>query len=164
MCKLNQLFSVNVEACEPSHFYRAFTIIGMLIAVVGSGSTRANLIAFGGNQFTLPEQADQLKVYFSVQIVFHKFGSVLGSVLVPILKEDIKCFGQADCYPLAFGTTSLAMLIGFLIFFSGRLFYLRKPPSGNMFVRVSKCVMVRESSKKLRFFLSIISRMESQKN
>lgn len=110
--------------------------------MVGAGSMRANLIAFGGNQFKIPEQADSLKLYFSIQIIFHKLGSVLGTLVVPIVKEEVKCFGMSDCYPLAFGVTSIAMLIGFALFFCGRSFYLRKPPSGNMFVKVCKCIIV----------------------
>lgn len=123
--------------------YRTFTIIGLLVAVIGSGSSRATLTAFGGNQYKLPEQADQLQRYFSLQIFFIKLGSFTARFTNPILKEDVKCFGMNDCYPLAFGTGAIAMAIGFLVFLSGKSFYTHKPPAGNMLVRVSECVMVR---------------------
>lgn len=61
----------------------------------------------------------------------------------PILKEDVKCFGQDDCYPLAFGGAAIGVLLSFIVFMCGSSFYTRKPPGGNMLVKVSKCVMVR---------------------
>lgn len=117
---------------------------GLLIAVIGSGSTRANVTAFGGNQYQLPEQTKQLTLFFSLQIFAIKLGSLTGRLMNPILKEDVKCFGQNDCYPLAFGAAAVGVFISLMLFLCGSSFYIRKPSSGNMLVRVSKCVMVRD--------------------
>lgn len=117
----------------------------MLIAVVGSGSTRANLIAFGGDQYTEPEQAEGLKLYFSIQIFFLKTGSLLGRFANPILKENVKCFGMNDCYPLGFGAPAIGMIVAFLLLLSIKSIYVRKPPSGNMLVKVIRCMMVSEN-------------------
>jgi dipeptide/tripeptide permease len=108
-------------------------------------------MAFGANQFQLPEEAEQLKLYFSLQIFALKIGSLFGRFFNPILKENVKCFGMNDCYPLAFGTPALAMTIGFLLFSCGKSFYVQKPLSGNMLVKVTKCMMVRNILK----FISI---------
>lgn len=62
----------------------------------------------------------------------------------PILKGNVKCFGSEDCYPLAFGAPAAAMVLAFLIFICGHSSYVKRPPSGNMFVKVSKCVVVRK--------------------
>lgn len=118
---------------------------GLLVAVIGAGSTRANITAFGGNQYKLPEQSKQLALYFSLQIFAIKLGSMTGRLMNPILKEDVKCFGQNDCYPLAFGAGFIGMSLALILFLSGYSFYIRKPPGGNMLVKVSKCVMVRVS-------------------
>lgn len=126
--------------------FRALTLTGLLIAVIGSGSTRANITAFGGNQYQLPEQKSQLTLFFSLQIFAIKLGSLTGRLMNPILKEDVKCLGQNDCYPLAFGATAIGLVFSLVIFLSGRPFYLRKPPGGNMLVKVSKCVVVRVSA------------------
>lgn len=116
----------------------------MLIAVVGSGSTRANLIAFGGDQYKASDQADDLKMYFSIQIFFLKTGSLLGRFANPILKENVACFGMTDCYPLGFGTPAVAMIIAFLLLLTIKTSYVRKPPSGNMLVQVIRCMMVSD--------------------
>lgn len=121
-------------------------MVGLLIAVIGMGSTRANATAFGGNQYQLPEQTKQLTLYFSLQIFFIKLGSLSGRLTNPILKEDFKCFGQNDCYPLAFGAIACGMILSFVFFLCGKSFYVRKPPAGNMLVKVSKCVVVSVSA------------------
>jgi dipeptide/tripeptide permease len=113
---------------------------GLLIAVIGSGSVRANLTAFGGNQYKVPEQEESLKLYFSIQIVFLKIGSLMGRAINPILREDVKCFGMDDCYPLAFGIPAIAMITALLIMLSGKKFYIQKPPSDNIFLKVCCCI------------------------
>jgi solute carrier family 15 oligopeptide transporter 1 len=123
--------------------FRFLTILGFVLAAIGSGSIRANLNTFGANQFKLPEQADQIKLYFSLQIVFLKTGNLLGQFTSPMLREKVKCFGSDDCYPLAFGTASIAMNFIFLTFYCGKSCFVTNPPGGNMVVKVSRCVGVR---------------------
>jgi solute carrier family 15 oligopeptide transporter 1 len=137
----------------------------LLVIVVGSGSTRANLLAFGANQYQLPEQAEPLKLYFSLQIFAHKIGTVLGTFFNPILREDVACFGMIDCYPLTFGMAALAMVLTFVILLCGKSFFVLKPPSGNMFVEVSKCIMV-SADRYLNAMKILIEvyRLESHKN
>lgn len=122
--------------------YRALSITGLLIATMASGTTRANIMTFGGNQYQLPEQADQLKLYFSLQIFILKFGTLIGQLVLPILKAEVECFEMDSCYPLSFGSASLAMMLGFIILLCGKSWFIQKPPTGNMLVNVSKCVMV----------------------
>ncbi|XP_037045545.1 peptide transporter family 1-like isoform X2 [Bradysia coprophila] len=132
---------VSVGSIEQLHLpTTAFTIVGLLIAVVGSGSTRANLIAFGGDQYEASDQGEELKLYFSIQIFFLKTGSLLGRFVNPMLK-NIECFGMSDCYPVGFGTPAIAMIVGFLLLLTVKSSCLRKPPSGNMLIKVIRCMM-----------------------
>ena len=117
---------------------------GLFISVIGSGSTRANFTAFGGNQYRLPEEAKKLTLFFSLNIFCIKCGSLMGRLFFPIVKEEVKCFGMDDCYPLAFGITAVAAALGFFLVLIGKPFYVIKPPSGNMLVKVFKCMMVRK--------------------
>lgn len=114
--------------------------------VMGSGSTRANLSVFGANQYKLPEQASQLSYYFSLQYFVLKCGSVLGRLISPILRQDIKCFGMNDCYPLSFGVTASVMFTGMIILVCGSSSYVKVEPKGNMLVKVIKCVVVRKKT------------------
>jgi solute carrier family 15 oligopeptide transporter 1 len=117
-----------------------FTLIGIFIAVIGSGSVRANLTAFGGHQFKTPEQADLLKHFFSAQLLFLNLGSLLGRITNPIVREDVKCFGMSDCYPLAFGLPSMAMVAALVILVSGKSLYTHKTPTDNIFLKFCACI------------------------
>jgi solute carrier family 15 (oligopeptide transporter), member 1 len=110
--------------------------------IVGSGSLKNNLNSFGGSQHKLPEQKVQLEQYFSIQYFGVKMGSMLARVIFPMLREDVKCFGNGDCYLVTFGLPALIMIFGTVIFLSGSSQYVRKPPSGNMIVRMAKCIKV----------------------
>lgn len=114
-----------------------------MTVVFGSGCTRPNLTAFGANQFKLPQQSKQFEQFFTMQIFMIHFGSLIGRLIAPVLKEDVNCFGSEDCYPLAFGSAALAMVVGFFLLLSGRSSYVRQAPSGNMLVRVIKCIWVK---------------------
>lgn len=125
--------------------FRALTITGLLISVVGVGMTRTNLMTFGMNQYTIPEHTNQLKIYFSLQIFVLKFGQLIGQLLIPIIRTEVHCFGQNDCYPLAFGSATVMMVIAAILLLSGKSLYIQKPTSGNMLVKVTKCMLVRVS-------------------
>lgn len=119
------------------------SVIGLLATVVGSGGLKSNLNTFGGNQFKLPEQTEQLSYYFSIQYFALKCGSTIARAVFPILREDVKCFGMNDCYPLAFLLPTIAMFTAFLTLVFGRKTYVKESANGNMFVKVIGCVTVR---------------------
>lgn len=113
------------------------------MAVIGSGSTRANVTAFVGNQYQMPEQTKQLTLFFSLQIFSIKVGSLFGRFMNSILEEDLQCFGQKDCYSLALGIAAVVMIVSLLLFLGINSHYIRMIPGGNMLVNVSKSVMAR---------------------
>jgi dipeptide/tripeptide permease len=115
--------------------------------MIGSGSLKNNLNAFGGSQFNLPEEKLQLEKYFSVQYFGVKCGSFLARVLFPMLRGDVKCFGKEDCFLLTFGIPMVIMMLSTALFLIGRNRYVKRSPNGNMLVKVIKCVKVREREK-----------------
>jgi solute carrier family 15 (oligopeptide transporter), member 1 len=133
-----------VEKLLASFFikFSVFSLIGLIIAIVGVGCIKCNSNTFGANQYKLPEQATQQALYFTLQYFCMKSGSIIGRFFNPILRSDVNCFGMNDCFPLSFGVPAIAMLVSMLIFIAGRSHYIRKPPGGNMFVKVCKCVFV----------------------
>lgn len=125
-----------------NYTFRVFTIIGLFLMVTALGSIRANLSVFGANQYKVPEQAGQLSFYFMLQYFFLKAGTVLGRFVNPLLKTEVNCFGRNDCYALPFGLVAVVMLSGFFILVLGNSFYVKKPPSGNLLLRVCRCIFV----------------------
>lgn len=131
-----------MKLCFKNLGFRLFSCIGLMLMIFGAGSLRVNINVFGANQYKVPEQLRQVSAYFSMHYLILNCGSVLGRLVTPILRKDVKCFGRDDCYSVAFGVTALMMFAALLILKSGNSSYVKKPPSGNMLIKICKCVMV----------------------
>lgn len=119
------------------------TLVGLALIALGSGGIKPCVAAFGGDQFKLPEQADQVATYFSLFYFAINSGSLISTSITPILREDVNCFGDDSCYSLAFGVPGVLMCVSILIFIVGKFMYKIVPPSGNVVVLVTKCIGVR---------------------
>lgn len=119
-----------------------FTMIGLALVALGSGGIKPCVSAFGGDQFKMPEQIKQMTTFFSIFYFAINLGSFISTTITPILREDVHCFGQDQCYPLAFGLPAVLMIVSIVVFVAGKSLYKIKAPAGNMLVTVSKCVGV----------------------
>lgn len=135
--------------------FRLLSFVGLFTIVIGSGGIKSNQNVFGGNQFTLPGDGNLLNSYFSMQYFILKCGLLSGQILVPIFRKDVQCFGMDDCYPLAFTVPSILMLLSFLILLAGKSVCIHEPPNENMFLRVCRCILVRNNVKSLTSHLTI---------
>lgn len=118
-------------------------IIGLSITIIGCGCIKGNTNVFGGNQHKLPEEARQLQIYFSAQYFALKCGSFLARFTYPIMKEDVKCFGENDCYLLAFGVAAFFVGLAVTVLIFGNSHYIHVQSSGNMLVKVFSCIKVK---------------------
>ncbi|XP_017870946.1 PREDICTED: peptide transporter family 1 [Drosophila arizonae] len=116
------------------------TIAGLLMIAMGTGGIKPCVSAFGGDQFRLPDQGAELARFFSLFYFAINAGSMISTAVTPILRADVQCFGDDDCYSLAFGVPAVLMIISMGIFVAGRLRYRVRSPSGNMFFGVSSCL------------------------
>ena len=91
--------------------YREFSLLGLFIIGVGTGGIKPCVSAFGGEQFVRPQQDKQLEQFFSYFYISINAGSLLSTLVTPILREDVQCFGQNSCFPLAFGVPAVLMVV-----------------------------------------------------
>ena len=63
---------------------------------------------------------------------------MLSMFITPVLRQNVHCFGQDSCYPLAFGLPAALMVIALGVFAIGYRSYVMVPPAGNGFVQVVK--------------------------
>ncbi|KAM3968972.1 peptide transporter family 1 isoform 2-T2 [Aphomia sociella] len=117
-----------------------FTIIALLLVAFGTGGIKPCVSAFGGDQFKLPEQERYLGYFFSLFYFSINAGSLISTFITPILRADVHCFGENDCYSLAFGVPGILMVISILIFVAGKRLYIIKNPAGNILGRVATCI------------------------
>lgn len=92
------------------------TIIGLLLIAMGTGGIKPNVSAFGGDQFKLPEQAKHLATFFSIFYLSINLGSMISTLLTPILRENVHCFGELSCFSLAFGVPGALMIASICTF------------------------------------------------
>lgn len=132
---------LTVGAIDPWNMpQRTFTFIGLALIALGSGGIKPCVSSFGGDQFKIPEQAKQLAWFFSLFYFSVNSGSFVSTLLTPILRDDVSCFGNDDCFSLGFFVPAALMATSIVIFIAGSFLYVHKPGGGNMMVKVSKCV------------------------
>lgn len=90
--------------------------VGMVLISFGSGGIKPCVSVFGGDQFKLPEQAAQLASFFSLFYFAINSGSLISTTITPMLRADVHCFGDNDCFPLAFGVPAILMVVSLGMF------------------------------------------------
>ncbi|XP_072903719.1 solute carrier family 15 member 2 isoform X2 [Hemitrygon akajei] len=114
------------------------SLFGLFLIAVGTGGIKPCVAAFGGDQFE-EEQTVERRRFFSFFYLSINAGSLLSTIITPMLRAEVKCFG-GECYALAFGVPAALMVIALVIFLSGSGMYKKLPPQGNMLVEVCKCI------------------------
>lgn len=95
--------------------------LGLGLIALGSGGIKPCVSAFCGDQFK-PEQSALLQKAYGLFYWSINFGSFFSFLVIPWLKEE---WG----YRVAFGVPGLLMLIATVIFWLGRKYYTRIPPT-----------------------------------
>ncbi|XP_038646003.1 solute carrier family 15 member 2 isoform X1 [Scyliorhinus canicula] len=114
------------------------SMFGLFLIAVGTGGIKPCVAAFGGDQFE-EEHAYERRRFFSFFYLSINAGSLLSTIITPMLRADVQCFG-GDCYALAFGVPAGLMVVALVVFISGSSLYKKLPPQGNILVEVCKCV------------------------
>ncbi|GFY77018.1 peptide transporter family 1 [Trichonephila inaurata madagascariensis] len=118
---------------------KGVSLLGLLIIGVGTGGIKPCVSAFGGDQFS-SNQKKECERFFSIFYFAINGGSVVSTILTPILRADVHCFGSDSCYPLAYGIPAALMLVALILFLIGKPLYKIKPAEGNIFASVFKCI------------------------
>ena len=91
----------------------------------GTGGIKPCVSAFGGDQFD-PSQKSQLKQFFAFFYLSINLGSLISTVLTPILRSGFTCGGRNDCFPLAFGIPAALMTVALIVFLCGKRLYKKE--------------------------------------
>lgn len=90
---------------------KEFSILALFLIALGTGGIKPCVSAFGGDQFKLPQQEMQLAMFFSLFYFAINAGSLISTFLTPVLRNDVHCFGEESCFPLAFAVPGVLMLL-----------------------------------------------------
>ena len=111
-------------------YCRPLSFIGLFLIGLGTGGIKPCVSAFGGEQFKIPEQSKYIATFFSIFYASINLGSMFITILTPILRQEVKCFGQDSCFPLAFGVPCVLMIASVCKYMQNYDIY---PPCNNIF-------------------------------
>uniref|UniRef100_A0A8C3DRJ3 Solute carrier family 15 member 2 n=1 Tax=Corvus moneduloides TaxID=1196302 RepID=A0A8C3DRJ3_CORMO len=114
------------------------SMVGLFLIALGTGGIKPCVSAFGGDQFE-EEHASERSKFFSIFYLSINAGSLISTFVTPVLRGDVKCFGE-DCYALAFGVPAALMVLALVVFIAGSGLYRKTPPQGNVLLEVCKCI------------------------
>ncbi|KAM9347796.1 solute carrier family 15 member 2 [Symphorus nematophorus] len=121
-----------------SSVHIALSMVGLILIAFGTGGIKPCVAAFGGDQFD-EEHVKERQKFFSIFYMSINSGSLLSTIITPILRGDVQCFG-GDCYALAFGVPAALMIVALVVFIAGSSLYKRSPPQGNVLLEVCNCI------------------------
>ncbi|XP_051814860.1 solute carrier family 15 member 2 isoform X2 [Acanthochromis polyacanthus] len=116
----------------------ALSMLGLILIAFGTGGIKPCVAAFGGDQFE-DEHVRERQKFFSIFYMSINAGSLLSTIITPILRGDVQCFG-GDCYALAFGVPAALMVVSLVVFIAGSGMYKKNPPQGNILLEVCNCI------------------------
>ncbi|XP_030344236.1 solute carrier family 15 member 2 isoform X1 [Strigops habroptila] len=114
------------------------SMVGLFLIALGTGGIKPCVSAFGGDQFEEEHTSERSK-FFSIFYLSINAGSLISTFVTPVLRGDVKCFGE-DCYALAFGVPAALMGLALVVFIAGSGLYRKTPPQGNILLEVCKCI------------------------
>uniref|UniRef100_A0A4W3H094 Solute carrier family 15 member 1b n=1 Tax=Callorhinchus milii TaxID=7868 RepID=A0A4W3H094_CALMI len=117
----------------------ALSATGLLLIALGTGGIKPCVSSFGGDQFE-EHQENQRKRFFSIFYLSINAGSLISTIITPVLRSQQCGKIPQECYPLAFGVPAALMVVALIVFILGSPLYKRESPQGNIVVKVSKCV------------------------
>lgn len=101
-----------LAATPPLHMpAREFSMLGLLLIATGTGGIKPCVSAFGGDQFVIPQQELQLAKFFSMFYFAINAGSLISTAITPILRQDVHCFDEQNCFSVAFAVPGVLMII-----------------------------------------------------
>nr|XP_057937878.1 solute carrier family 15 member 2 isoform X3 [Doryrhamphus excisus] len=121
-----------------SSIHISLSMVGLILIAFGTGGIKPCVSAFGGDQFQEEHVSERMK-FFSIFYMSINAGSFLSTIITPILRGDVECFG-GDCFALAFGVPAALMMVALVVFIAGSSLYRRNPPQGNILLEVCKCI------------------------
>lgn len=121
--------------------FRWFSIVGLLILSFGDGCILTLFSTFGAEQYKSTE-VKSINWFFALSYFMVNCGSLISRFVSPIIREDVKCFGNDDCFPLVFGIPAFSMLIVTLLIVLAKRFSQSTQAKGTTLLDVFACMKV----------------------
>lgn len=112
-----------------------------MVLTFGDGCLVILFPTFGAEQYRSNEKKS-IDWFFAMFYFMFNCGSIVSRFVSPILREDIKCFGNDDCFPMAFGLPAVLMVIAAGLVIVANRYAETKQIKGNTLLHVFACMKV----------------------
>lgn len=96
--------------------------------------------AFGGDQFKLPEQHDLLVNFYSWIFIMHNISIMTAYCIGPLIKTEIACLGEQDCYFVSFAISALLSILEIIVLISTTKYFVKKKPTDRIILKFVMCI------------------------
>ncbi|XP_037040845.1 solute carrier family 15 member 1-like [Bradysia coprophila] len=114
-------------------------IIGLVILTFGDGCLITLFPTYGAEQYRSTE-IKSIDWFFASYYFMFNCGSIASRLVAPILREDVKCFRNDDCYPVIFGLPAILMVAAALLVMVGNRYSETKQVRGHTILNVLSCM------------------------
>lgn len=77
---------------------------------IGDGCLKPLNRTYGADQYKRTE-VKSIAMFFVLYYFVYNCGSIASRFISPILRQDVKCFGNDDCFTWAFGIPGICMIL-----------------------------------------------------
>lgn len=111
---------------------------------VGDGCLKPLHLTYGALQYHSSE-VKSISLFFVLYFSMYNFGSIVSRLISPILRQDLQCFGNDDCFSVAFGISAIGMVLVALMTIVANQYTETEQADveGNSLLSVFACIWVR---------------------
>lgn len=113
-----------------------------MILTFGDGCLVTLFPTFGADQYKSNE-VKSIDWFFALFYIMFNCGSIISRFVSPILREDVKCFRNDDCFPLAFGIPAILMIFVTILVVVANKCSESKQAKGTTLLDVFDCIKVK---------------------
>eukprot|EP00917_Polyrhabdina_sp_WS-2016_P028112 GHVP01059979.1.p1 GENE.GHVP01059979.1~~GHVP01059979.1.p1 ORF type:complete len:478 (-),score=45.61 GHVP01059979.1:850-2250(-) len=143
------LLSISATSVYEGSIGTTGAFIGLFLVALGTGGIKPCVSSFGGDQIPA-DDTYALSIFFSVFYLTVNLGSALSMYITPPLVSNTSCHGRDTCYTIGFTLPAVLIFLAGLFFIFHSPSYVKKEPSGAIFMSVCKSVICAVNNKKKR--------------
>lgn len=114
---------------------------------VGDGCLKPLNRTYGACQYR-PDEAKSVAFFFVLYYFVYNVGSIVSRLVSPVLREDVQCFGNNDCFTAAFGISGICMILVALLTVMANKYSETTQADGSNLLNVFACIWVGTISPK----------------
>jgi len=113
-----------------------------MLITVGGGCSKPLIRTYGAQQYQ-PTEVKSIALFFNLYYFVFNCGTITSRFISPILRREVKCFGNDDCFPLAFGIPGIFMILVTVLTIAANRYSQTHQASGTTLLNVIAVIWVK---------------------